>query len=163
MFRKLNITLYHKNICTFTCRVKKILDSYSTIILEMTSINRTRTNELANQAAAEIFKQIENNNEIKKGSKSATNRQRPPPPSSSSCSSASNFTSSNVQNNTDQDELEENNFDELFKTNEEAMDTNYNDDDDLNELFEKEIENNVGNSSTNSNTNSDSNSDDDFY
>lgn len=41
--------------------MKKILSNFSADILEMTTINKSRTNQLATEAATAIFKQIEKN------------------------------------------------------------------------------------------------------
>lgn len=44
-----------------TYRVKKILSDYSSIILQMTAINKNRTNQLATKAATEILEQLKQN------------------------------------------------------------------------------------------------------
>ena len=117
--------------------MKKILDGYCNLILELRTINLSRINALAENAASDIQKQIKANNETKGSSASSTEK-----PSNSSSSSSSKSKGQTAKNH-DQGGQEELSLQNQFESDEE--DGNFSDtflDNGNNNMYQKQFESN---------------------
>lgn len=128
------------SVLFLTFRVKKIIDQYCSQLLNITTVNRTRTDEIARKAAAAISKQIEKNNiennkkKKKKGPPVAATKIPPPPPLPlNKNTSSSSPSTSKAPVNSKPRRGEEEMFNDLF--NDKGM---HGGDDDLDDLFQND-------------------------